>query len=118
MSKRVIVPTSAVDIAKAKVQEGNVSTVVPTDSQNEVYYKLHGSGEAGRGGFVVERGQHVKKSHRLGAKATAMKACAGKRGCDFSSCLEGKGITPPRSVRKSCGYGPRRALHELAELPA
>lgn len=100
---RVVLPTSAVDISKAKIEAGNIDTVVPVSRTSEVFYKLDGSGEAGRGGFVVHRHIHVKKDHKLGAKAKGMKACLGKKGCEFASCLETAGITPPRSVRKACG---------------
>ena len=100
---RVVLPTSAVDISKAKIDAGNIDTVVPVSRTSEVFYKLDGSGKAGRGGFVVHRKIHVKKDHKLGAKAKAMRGCAGKKGCDFKSCLETAGITAPRSVVKACG---------------
>lgn len=96
------VPTSAIDIAEAK-RGVNVEAVVPVGRGAEVYVKPGGAGAAGSGGRIVVRGTRVKPSHKLGTKAKAMKACAGKRGCDFMSCLEAGGITPPRSIRKACG---------------
>ena len=102
MVNRREVPTSAIDIAIAKRGE-NVDAVVPVGRGAEVYYKAGGAGKAGAGGRIVVRGTKVKPSHKLGTKAKGMRACAGKRGCEFQSCLEAAGITPPRSVRKSCG---------------
>jgi hypothetical protein len=98
---KVAMPTSAIDIAEAK-RAMNVDAVVPVGGGAEVYIKPGGSGAAGSGGRIVLRGTHVKPSHRLGTKAKGMKACAGKRGCEFMSCLEAAGVTPPRSIRKSC----------------
>jgi len=102
MAIRRVVPTSAIDIAEAK-RGVNVSAVVPVGSGSEVYIKPGGAGAAGSGGRIVVRGTRVKPSHKLGTKAKAMRACAGKRGCDFMGCLETAGITPPRSIRRSCG---------------
>jgi len=96
------VPTSAIDIAEAK-RGSNVDAVVPVGKGAEVYVKPGGAGRAGSGGRIVVRGTKVKPSHKLGTKAKAMRACAGKRGCEFQSCLEAAGITPPRSIRKACG---------------
>lgn len=96
------VPTSAIDIAEAK-RGSNISAVVPVGKGAEVYIKPGGSGAAGGGGRIVVRGTHVKPSHKLGTKAKAMRACAGKRGCEFESCLNAAGITAPRSIRKACG---------------
>lgn len=93
MVDRRAVPTSAVDVAIAK-RGSNKSAVVPMGGGSEVYLKSAGT--------IVVRGTKVTPSHRLGAKAKAMKACAGKKGCDFMSCLEAGGVTPPRSIRKSC----------------
>lgn len=104
-NKRIIVPTSAIDISKAKVKAGNVSTVVNTDELGEVFYRIHGAGEAGRGGFVVNRLQHVKKDHKLGHRAQAMKSCGGGgkgSACTFKKCLETAGFNPPRSIKKAC----------------
>jgi hypothetical protein len=98
----VNVPASAVELARAKRAE-NISAVVPIGGGAEVYTKPGGAGKAGRGGVIVIRGTHVKPSHRLGTKAKGMKACAGKRGCEFEACLSAAGITPPRSIRKACG---------------
>jgi hypothetical protein len=95
------VPTSAIDIAEAK-RGVNVSAVVPVGRGAEVYIKPRGAGLAGSGGRIVVRGTRVKPSHKLGTKAKAMRACAGKRGCEFQACLEQAGITPPRSIRKAC----------------
>jgi hypothetical protein len=99
---RRTVPASAIDIAEAK-RGSNVSAVVPIGGGSEVYVKPGGSGAAGAGGRIVIRGEHVKPSHRLGSKAKAMKACVGKKACEFMSCLESGGVTPPRSIRKACG---------------
>lgn len=100
---RVILPTSGVDISKAKIEAGNISVVVPVSRTSQVFYKPDGSGKAGRGGFVVHRKIHVDPKHKLGAKAKAMRGCAGKKGCEFKSCLEAAGITAPRSIIKACG---------------
>lgn len=102
MAKRREVPASAIDIAEAK-RGSNISAVVPIGRGSEVYIRPHGAGEAGGGGRIVVRGEHVKPSHKLGSKAKAMRGCAGKRGCDFEACLTSAGITPPRSIRKACG---------------
>jgi hypothetical protein len=102
MAMRREVPTSAIDIAEAK-RGSNVAAVVPIGRGAEVYIKPGGAGKAGSGGRIVVRGTHVKPSHKLGTKAKAMRGCAGKRGCDFQSCLETAGITAPRSIRKACG---------------
>lgn len=102
MALRKEVPTSAIDIAEAK-RGSNVDAVVPVGKGAEVYIKPRGAGEAGSGGRIVVRGTRVKPSHKLGTKAKAMRACAGKKGCEFQSCLEAAGITAPRSVRKACG---------------
>jgi hypothetical protein len=96
------VPTSAIDIAVAKRGE-NVDAVVPVGKGAEVYIKPGGAGKAGSGGRIVVRGTKVKPSHKLGTKAKAMRACAGRKGCEFQSCLEAAGITAPRSIRKACG---------------
>lgn len=93
MVERRAVPTSAIDVAIAK-RGSNKDAVVPVGGGSEVYIKS--------GGTIVVRGTKVTPAHRLGAKAKAMKACAGKKGCDFMSCLEAGGVTPPRSIRKSC----------------
>lgn len=98
---KIAMPTSAVDIAEAK-RAMNVDAVVPVGGGAELYIKPGGAGAAGSGGRIVLRGTHVKPSHRLGTKAKAMKACAGKKGCEFMSCLEAGGVTPPRSIRKAC----------------
>lgn len=102
MAERRVVPTSAIDIAEAK-RGVNVDAVVPVGSGSEVYIKPGGAGKAGSGGRIVIRGTKVRPTHKLGTKAKAMKACAGKRGCEFQNCLESAGITPPRSIRKACG---------------
>ena len=102
MAIRREVPTSAIDIAEAK-RGSNVDAVVPVGKGAEVYIKPGGAGAAGSGGRIVVRGTRVKPSHKLGTKAKAMRACAGKKGCDFQSCLEAAGITAPRSIRKACG---------------
>ncbi len=103
MAKRVSMPTSAIDIAEAK-RAVNVEAVVPIGGGAEVYIKPGGAGKAGSGGRIVLRREHVKPSHRLGAKAKGMKGCAGKRGCDFEKCLTEAGITPPRSIKKACSH--------------
>lgn len=97
----VDVRASAVELAEAKRAQ-NISAVVSIGGGAEVYVKPRGAGEAGRGGKIVIRGTKVKPSHRLGTKAKGMKACAGKRGCEFEACLSAAGITPPRSIRKAC----------------
>lgn len=101
--QKVAMPTSAIDIAEAK-RAMNVDAVVPVGGGAEVYIKPGGAGAAGSGGRIVLRGTHVKPSHRLGSKAKGMKACAGKKGCEFMSCLEAAGVTPPRSIRKACKH--------------
>ena len=98
------VPTSAINIAEEK-RVSNVEAVVPIGRGAEVYIKPRGAGAAGSGGRIVVRGTRVKPSHKLGTKAKAMRACAGKRGCDFMGCLDAAGITAPRSIRKACGRG-------------
>jgi hypothetical protein len=103
MAERREVPASAIDIAEAK-RGSNVAAVVPIGRGTEIYVKAGGAGRAGAGGRIVVRGTHVKPSHKLGTKAKGMRACAGKKGCEFESCLEQAGITPPRSVRKACGH--------------
>jgi hypothetical protein len=100
---KVTVAADAAKLAEAKSEYGNVSRVVPISGGAEVYVRPASfTSGAGRGGRVVIRGQHVKSSHRLGTKAKGMKACAGKRGCDFEQCLTSAGITAPRSIRKAC----------------
>ena len=101
MARKVVVPASAIDVAEAK-RAVNVDATVPIGGGAELYIKPGGSGRAGAGGRIVIRGEHVKPSHKLGTKAKAMKACGGKKGCDFSACLVSAGITPPRSIRKAC----------------
>lgn len=101
MARKVVVPASAIDVAEAK-RAVNVDAAVPIGNGAEIYIKPGGSGKAGAGGRIVIRGEHVKPSHKLGSKAKAMRACAGKRGCDFEKCLTDGGITPPRSIRKAC----------------
>lgn len=103
MVHRRIVPTSAVTVSEEKLHRGNRSVVVPVGGGSEVFLKEKGAGKAGAGGYVVVRGVHVKPSHKLGTKAKAMKACAGKRGKDFEGCLSAAGITPPRSIRIAAG---------------
>jgi hypothetical protein len=93
MVNRRVVPTSAIDVAAAK-RGANKSAVVPIGGGSEVYLRTAGT--------IVVRGTKVTPAHRLGTKAKAMKACAGKKGCEFMSCLEAGGVTPPRSIRKSC----------------
>lgn len=95
MANRRAVPTSAIDVAIAK-QGSNKDAVVPVGGGSEVYLKSDGT--------IVVRGTKVTPGHRLGAKAKAMKACAGKKGCDFMSCLEAGGVTPPRSIKKACSH--------------
>lgn len=103
---RVTVAADAVKLSEAKSEYGNVSRVVPVSGGAEVYVRPASfKSKAGAGGRVVIRGQHVKAGHKLGTKAKSMKACAGKRGCEFKSCLESAGITAPRSVVKACGRG-------------
>jgi hypothetical protein len=101
MARKVAVPASAIDVAEAK-RAVNVDATVPIGGGAEVYVKPGGAGRAGAGGRIVIRGEHVKPSHKLGSKAKAMKACAGKKGCEFEKCLQDGGITPPRSIRKAC----------------
>lgn len=101
MVKRVV-PTSAVDLAEAK-RAVNVDATIPVGGGSQIYIKPQGAGKAGSGGRIVIRGERVKPTHRLGIKAKGMKACAGKRGCEFQSCLEAAGITAPRSIKKACG---------------
>jgi hypothetical protein len=101
MTGRREVPASAIDIAEAK-RGSNVSAVVPIGRGSEVYIKNPSTKYSG--GRIVVRGEHVKPSNKLGTKAKAMRACAGKKACDFESCLEAAGITPPRSIRKACGH--------------
>lgn len=98
---KVAMPTSAIDVAEAK-RAVNVDAVVPVGGGAELYIKPGGAGKAGSGGRIVVRREHVKPSHKLGSKARAMKECAGKRGCEFESCLTSAGITPPRSIKKAC----------------
>lgn len=98
---KVAIPTSAIDVAEAK-RAVNVDATVPVGSGAEIYIKPGGAGAAGAGGRIVVRREHVKPSHRLGTKAKAMKACAGKKGCDFKTCLDTAGITAPRSIVKTC----------------
>lgn len=100
-AKKVSMPTSAIDVAEAK-RAVNVDATVPVGGGAEIYIKPGGAGKAGAGGRIVLRREHVKPSHRLGTKAKAMKACAGKKGCEFQSCLDAAGITAPRSIRKAC----------------
>lgn len=102
MVQKRVIPTSAIDIAEAK-RAVNVDATVPVGGGTELYVKPGGAGKAGSGGRIVVRGEHVRPSHRLGSKAAAMKACAGKRGCEFGSCLESAGIKTPRSIKKACG---------------
>lgn len=99
MVHRQIVPTSAIEVAEKK-RESNISAVVPVSAGAEVYIKPKGSGDAGRGGRIVVRGTHVKPSHKLGTKAKAMKACAGKPKSEFASCLDAAGIKSPRSLHR------------------
>lgn len=98
---KVAMPTSAIDMAEAK-RAMNVDATVPIGGGAEVYVKPGGAGAAGAGGRIVLRREHVKPSHKLGTKAKGMKACAGKKGCEFQSCLDAAGITPPRSIKKAC----------------
>lgn len=103
MVNRRIVPTSAITVSEEKLHRGNRSIVVPVGGGSEVFLKEDGAGKAGAGGYVVVRGVHTYPGHKLGTKAKAMKACAGKKGSEFMSCLEQGGITAPRSIRKAAG---------------
>lgn len=98
MVNRRVVPTSAIAVSEEKMNRGNVSIVVPVGGGSEVFLKKDGAGRAGAGGYVVVRGVHVKHGHKLGTKAKAMKACAGKHGHEFGACLTSKGIRAPRSL--------------------
>jgi hypothetical protein len=98
---RIVLPMSAVELAEAK-HGRNVSTVVSAGKGAEVFVKS--------GGQVVLRdiGLTRKPGSLAGIKAAAMKACRGKKGCDFMECLKSAGITAPKSIVKSC-VGPTGA---------
>lgn len=96
---RRVVPTSGIDIADAKRARGNVSAVVPIGGGSEVFTKEKGAGKAGRGGYITIRGVRVKPSHKLGTKAKALKACAGKKGTEFKSCVTSALGNAPRSLK-------------------
>jgi hypothetical protein len=99
MVERRIVPTSAIDISDAKRARGNVSIVVPVGGGSEVFTKAKGSGKAGRGGYVIVRGTHVKSGHKLGSKAKALKDCAGEKGAEFKNCVVKALGKAPRSLK-------------------
>jgi hypothetical protein len=88
---RAVVPTSAVGLVDEKRGRGNKDQVVRIGTNAEVYLN--------KKGHVVIRGVHVKPGHKLGTKAKAMKACAGKKGHDFGKCLTDSGIRAPRTLR-------------------
>lgn len=95
---RRVVPTSGIDVAIAK-RGVNKSAVVPIGGGAEVYTKPGGAGKAGSGGVIVIRGVHVKPSHKLGTKAKALKACAGKKGTEFKGCVTSALGAAPRSLK-------------------
>jgi hypothetical protein len=87
---RVVVQPTITDLMAAK-RGLNKDAVIRIGSNAEVYQRTDGR--------MVIRGVHVKPSHKLGTKAKAMKACAGKKGKEFGSCLTSAGITAPRTLR-------------------
>jgi hypothetical protein len=97
---RIALPLNAAQAAEAK-QIHNKSAVVPIlDSDASVAVKTDGT--------LIYR-PRTNVLTRASVKASAMKKCAGKRGCEFASCLEAGGITPPSSVLKACGRAPTAA---------
>lgn len=97
---KVTVAADAVKLSEAKSEYGNVSRVVPVSGGAEVYVRPASFvSAAGRGGRVVIRGQHVKVSHKLGTKAKALKACSGKKGTEFKSCVITALGHAPRSLK-------------------
>lgn len=96
--RRRDVPANVVDLAVAK-RGMNKSAVIPVGAGTELYTKPGGAGKAGSGGVIVIRGQHVKPKHKLGTKAKALKACAGKKGSEFKSCVTTALGAAPRSLK-------------------
>jgi len=80
MSDKRGAPASAIDIALAK-KDSNVARAVPiSGTGNQILVKDSGQ--------VV-----IRKVGRTGAnitsgRAKALKACKGKKGCDFATCVE------------------------------
>lgn len=99
---KIALPLNAAEAAEAKAGR-NVSSTVPIIGSEgaEAFVKSSGA--------LVIRSGTIRAGHRPFAKASAMKACHGKRGCEFMSCIEAAGITAPRSVVKACRGGATRA---------
>lgn len=87
---RVIVQPTISDLMATR-RGSNKDAVIRIGANAEVYTRTDGT--------MVIRGVHVKPGHKLGSKAKAMKACAGKKGKEFGSCLTSAGITAPRTLR-------------------
>jgi hypothetical protein len=104
-AKRRALPTTAVDIAKAKYEFGMRTAVVPTGAGTEVVVKQGAKGTAFAGQpqivhRIMGRGGPLLTSSR----AKALRGCKGKKGCDFATCVKGALGVVPTNLAKACGH--------------
>lgn len=134
--KRRALPTTAVDVARAKYDYGMKRAVVPTGKGTEVVVKSGAKGTAFAGqpqvvhrkmGRALAKKGYEKATGTYGtsSRARALKGCTGKRGCDFVGCVKEAMGHVPVNLAKACPAGaalprgpPMPAAAELASARA
>lgn len=103
--KRTGVQTSGIDALLAKARLGARRKVVPFQSMigTEGVLKTGARHTAYEGKAQLQ----IRRMGRSGptetsSRAKALKACKGKRGCDFASCVEDALGKVPISLQKAC----------------
>lgn len=102
--RRTKLPSDAGAIALKKQEYGMRRAVVPvTGSNAEIVAKTGAAGTAYDGKIQIQ----VRKMGRSGptetsSRARALKACKGKRGCDFVDCVKDALGKVPTNLVKAC----------------
>lgn len=105
--RRTKLPDSAAGVALLKQSYGAKRAVVPvTGSNAEIVAKTGAAGTAYDGKVQIQ----VRKMGRSGptetsSRARALKACKGKKGCEFVGCVRDALGKVPTNLLKACPSG-------------
>lgn len=101
--KRAALQTSAVEAVIAKHALGMRRAVVPAGGGKQIVAKTGAKGTAYAGKLQLQ----IRKMGRTGptessSRAKGLKACGGKKGCDFVACVKEAMGKVPKNLAKTC----------------
>lgn len=103
MSNKVVIPTDTASLVIARKEAGNIKSSISVGKDGHIIPK---SNKDSLSDYTVI----VRSSKREGPRETSrtavkLKACKGKKGCEFAKCVEDAFGKIPRNFQRLCPTG-------------